>query len=311
MDQRHSFTVSLPNAELVEALGTQQGVDATMWAMDGPAPRNAIDLVVVPYMSPPSILRSLAGVHTQLVQSQTIGFEGVSAELPMGVRYSNAAGVHEASTAELALGLMIAAQREIGMYARAQVRGEWRHHKSRALTDSRVMVIGNGAVGRAIAARLEPFEVDVVRVATRGSVDGPRTIFGVDQLPSLLGEVDIVVLAVPLNASTTGLVDRGFLQRMKRGSLLVNVSRGPVVVTQDLLKAVASKHVRAALDVVDPEPLPPDHPLWGLDDVLMTPHVGGHSEAMTPRVVALVRRQIAALQSGSEPHNVVVDRRFR
>jgi phosphoglycerate dehydrogenase-like enzyme len=84
---------------------------------------------------------------------------------------------------------------------------------------------------------------------------------------------------------------------MKPGALLVNVARGPVVVTDALVDAVRDGHVRAALDVVDPEPLPPDHPLWTLDDVLITPHVGAHSTAMAPRVERLIRRQIKALQT--------------
>lgn len=297
----------MPNEELRAALIDLAGVEAFVWAMDGPAPRKVIDLVVVPYGSSLSALRWLAELDVQLVQSQSIGYDGVAEVLPPNVKFSNAAGVHEASTGELALGLMIASQRRLPTYVRAQARGEWLHAESPALADSRVLVIGQGGIGRAINARLAPFEVRLSRVASTRRADETGTIFGVGDLPELLGDADIVVLAVPLTPSTRGMVDRAFLKSMKENALLVNVARGQVVVTDDLVQALAARRVRAALDVVDPEPLPPAHPLWSMENLLITPHVGGHSTAMTPRVLALIRGQIRALQTGSPLHNVVID----
>jgi phosphoglycerate dehydrogenase-like enzyme len=301
------LTVSVPTPELLAALSDLADTQVLVWAMDGTPPRTDLDLVVVPYMSPPSQLRWLDGVTTRLVQSQSIGYDGVAEQLPQGIRFANAAGVHEASTAELAVGLAIAAQRRLPAYARAQALGAWLHTGSRALADSRVIVIGQGGVGRATIARLRPFEVEIVRVAMTARTDAEGEVHGVDELPGLLPAADIVVLAVPLSDTTRGLVDRAFLALMKPQALLVNVARGPVVVTGDLVDAVAAGHVRAALDVADPEPLPPDHPLWRLDEVFLTPHIGGHSAAMVPRVVRLVRRQVAALHSGSAPYNVVLE----
>lgn len=301
------LTVSVPTPELRAALGDLPGVQVLVWAMDGTPPQTDLDLVVVPYMSPPSQLRWLESVQTRLVQSQSIGYDRVAEELPGGVRFANAAGVHEASTAELAVGLAIAAQRRFPVYARAQPEGAWVHAGSRALADSRVIVVGQGGVGRATVARLAPFEVDIVRVATAARADDGGEIHGVEELPDLLPHADIVVLAVPLTGTTRGLVDHSFLDRMRPQALLVNVARGAVVVTDDLVAAVASGHIRAALDVVDPEPLPPEHPLWRLDGVFLTPHIGGHSAAMLPRVVSLVRRQVAALQRGEPVHNVVIE----
>ena len=264
--------------------------------------------MVVPYLSSPELLRNLDGVQTCLVQSQSIGYDGVLEVLPPHVRFANGAGIHEASTAELAVGLMIASQRRLPTYVHAQSTGAWVHGPSAALTDSRVVVIGQGGVGRAVNDRLRAFEVDLVRVATTRRTDEHGTVHGMAELGDLLGTADIVVLAVPLTDQTRGMVDAEFLRLMPRGSLLVNVARGPVVVTDDLVAAVRPGHVRAALDVVDPEPLPSNHPLWGLDGVLITPHVGGHSSAMHPRVVRLVRAQIAALREGVPPLNVVVER---
>ncbi|WP_081438139.1 2-hydroxyacid dehydrogenase [Pseudofrankia asymbiotica] len=303
---RRSLVVSVPTEELREALATTPGTDVLVWDMSGEPPRPDLDLVVVPYMSDPTVLAALEGLHPLLVQSQSIGYEAVGAALPAGLTFSNAAGVHEASTAELAIGLMIASQRRLPALVHAQAAHRWAHTGSPSLADSRVIVIGQGGVGRAIIRRLRPFEVDIIRVAATRRTDPDGVVSAVDELPDLLPGADIVVLAVPLNAGTAGLVDREFLAAMKPGALLVNVARGKVVVTDDLVEAVRAGRVRAALDVVDPEPLPPEHALWSLGGVLLSPHVGGHSAAMRPRVVALVRDQIDALAAGAPPRNVVI-----
>ncbi|OHV40552.1 MULTISPECIES: 2-hydroxyacid dehydrogenase [Pseudofrankia] len=303
---RRSLVVTVPTEELRAALASEPAAVVLVWDLSGEPPRPDLDVVVVPYMSDLAVLSALKGLHPLLVQSQSIGYEGVSAALPAGLTFSNAAGVHEASTAELAVGLMIASQRRLPALVRAQADRRWAHAGSLSLADSTVIVVGQGGVGRAIASRLRPFEVEIIRVA-KTRRDGPDgAISAVDELPGLLPDADVVALAVPLDASTTGLVDRDFLAAMKPGALLVNVARGKAVVTEDLVDAVRAGRVRAALDVVDPEPLPPEHALWNLDGVLLTPHVGGHSAAMGPRVVALVRRQIEALSRGAQPHNVVI-----
>jgi phosphoglycerate dehydrogenase-like enzyme len=124
-------------------------------------------------------------------------------------------------------------------------------------------------------------------------------------LPDVLPRADVVVLIVPGTSETRGLVDAGFLSRMRKGALLVNVARGPVVVTDDLLDALRSGHVRAALDVTDPEPLPAGHPLWSAPNVLITPHVGGATPAMWPRAYRLVREQLVRFAAGEPLANVM------
>lgn len=300
------LVVSVPTEDLRSALENTEGVDLLVWDVESPAPREVIDLVVVPYMSPSGLLKNLEGVKARLVQSQSIGYDGVAEVLPPHLRFANGAGIHEASTAELAVGLMIASQRQLPAYVGAQARGEWAHEQTAALTDSRVLVVGQGGVGRAINARLQPFEVDLVRVASAPRDDDHGVIHGIAELGELLPTADIVVLAVPLTDATRGMVDAAFVELMPQGSLVVNVGRGAVVVTDDMVTAIRAGRIRAALDVVDPEPLPSDHPLWGLDGVLLTPHVGGNTRAMHPRVVRLVRDQVAALRAGDEPRNVVL-----
>jgi phosphoglycerate dehydrogenase-like enzyme len=302
-----ALTVAVPDEQLAEALSGVPGpaAEVVVWDLTGPPPRPSFDLVVVPYMSPPSLLEGLAGVRVRVVQSQMLGYDGVAEALPAGATYCNAVGIHEASTAELAVGLIIASQRRLPAFVRAQAARSWSHAGTRALADSHVVVLGSGGVGRAIADRLRPFEVELTRAARTTRVEGDETVVGMDGLGELLPRADVVTLALPLTPETAGLVDAAFLDRMRPGSLLVNVGRGGLVVTEDLVAAVRAGRVRAALDVVDPEPLPDDHPLWTLDEVLLTPHIGGHSAAMRPRVERLVRRQLERLASGEPPLNVV------
>lgn len=299
-----TIVATLPTAALQDGVGELPGVSTSVWDLTGEPPAGDLDLVVPPYMSAPTLLRALDGVRA--VQSQSIGYDGVADVLPAGVTFCNAAGVHEASTAELAVGLIIADRRELPALVRAQDRGEWRHHRTAALADSRVVVVGQGGVGRAIVARLAPFEVSVVRVASTGRQDADGPVSGVADLPGLLPDADVVVLAVPLTAATTGLVGAAFLAAMQAGALLVNVARGAVVDTDALVAAARAGRVRAALDVTDPEPLPPDHPLWSLPGVIITPHLGGDSAAMAPRISALVRSQLVALRDGTPLRNVVL-----
>ncbi|PWN01835.1 dihydrofolate reductase [Nocardioides silvaticus] len=238
----------------------------------------------------------------RVVQTLTAGVDNIRDRIPEGVTLCNGRGIHDASTAELALTLTLASLRGIPAFVRAQGRHEWTPGWRPALADKRVLVVGYGAVGRAVHARLTPFEADVVPVA-RTARDG---VHGIDELPALLPEADVVILIVPLTTETRGLVDSSFLSRMKDGALLVNVARGPVVVTDDLVAALATDRISAAVDVVDPEPLPADHPLWQAPNLLISPHVGGASSAMWPRAHRLVRDQLRRFAAGEPLANVMV-----
>ena len=171
-----------------------------------------------------------------------------------------------------------------------------------------MLLVGYGGVGKAIEARLLPFETHVTRMASLDRDDERGRILGIDSLYQQLPLHDIVVVSVPLSEATKQLVDGRFLAAMPDEALLVNVARGPVADTEALLREASSGRLRAALDVTDPEPLPVDHPLWTVPGVLITPHVGGASSAMLPRMARLVRRQISLLLAGEEPANVVLGR---
>jgi phosphoglycerate dehydrogenase-like enzyme len=164
------------------------------------------------------------------------------------------------------------------------------------------MVLGQGGVGRAIEARLAPFEVDLVRVA-RTARSG---VHGIAELPELLPACEVVIVGVPLTEETERLVDADFLAALPDGAIVVNVARGRVADTGAILGAARAGRLRFALDVTEPEPLPPGHELFRLPNVLISPHAGGRSSAMLPRVARLVRRQIELLLTGAEPVNVVL-----
>ena len=298
--------VALPDQRLIDALKPLDGVELLLWDLTGPAPEGRLDLLVPPYMGKPAALAALEGVDVGLVQSQSIGYDGVAQVLPAGVAFANAAGVHETSTAELAVGMMIASQRGLPDFVRNQGTGTWDNTQRPSLADRRVLLVGYGGVGKAIEARLLPFETEVTRMASRSREDGTGTIHGIDALYEQLPLHEIVVVSVPLSEATEGLVDAKFLAAMPDGALLVNVARGPVADTDALLAETSGGRLRAALDVTDPEPLPADHPLWTAPGVLITPHVGGASSAMFPRMVKLVRKQIGILLDGGEPVNVVL-----
>ena len=303
----NSLLVSLPDSVLREAVGDlPDGIEIIEWAMDGPAPVPEIDIVVTPYMGKTDRLAHLAGVDTRLVQSQSIGYDGVDRVLPAGHVFANAASVHETSTAELTLALILASQRGIPDFVRAAEHGEWApaHHAS--LADRTVLLLGYGGVGHAIESRLLAFETTVIRVARTARNDERGVIYGFESLPELLPQADIVVVGVPLSAATTHLVDDAFLSQMRDGSLLVNIARGPVADTDALLAHAASGRIRLALDVTDPEPLSAGHPLFALPNVLISPHVGGASSAMLPRMARLVRHQIERMLRGETPVNVVL-----
>jgi phosphoglycerate dehydrogenase-like enzyme len=298
--------VSVPTEQLAEDVQpVPEGVEVLVWKMDGPPPRDRIDLVVPPYMSLEKALPLLEQVQTRLVQSQSIGYDGVADILPPTYVFANASSVHETSTAELAVALALAAQRRIRAFVRAQDEGRWTPEFATSLADSRVLLLGYGGVGKAIAARLAPFEVEIVPVASRARDEDGIRVHGIDELADLLPTADIVIASLPGGDATRHVVDDAFLAALPDGALVVNVGRGPLIDTDALVDHVRRGRIRAALDVTDPEPLPEGHPLWSLDGVLIVPHVGGASSAMRPRIAALVRRQIERMSRGEPPLNVV------
>jgi phosphoglycerate dehydrogenase-like enzyme len=305
-----SLLVTVPEEPYAAGLVDLDGVEVLTWDMSGPHPRqDEIRLAVPPYQTRLALgdrLRGLRGL--EVVQLLTAGYEHLLADVPGDVTLCNAAGVHDASTAELAVALTLASMRRIPEFHAAQADSAWAEAGIwPALADRRVLLLGYGQIGRSIARRLLPFEVSITAVASRPRPgdDLVEWVHGIDELPDLMATHDVLIVIVPLTDLTKGLVDRDLLERMPDGGIVVNVARGPVVVTDDLRAECASGRLRAALDVTDPEPLPPDHPLWTTPGVLITPHVGGATTAMLPRAQRLLRAQVAALRDGRSLMNIV------
>jgi phosphoglycerate dehydrogenase-like enzyme len=277
---------------------------------DFPADPAAAAFYVVPYMKGPTAgalpLPHMTGVR--VIQTLSAGVDHIAPHLhhvAPGVRLCNARGVHEASTAELALALILASLRGIPRFVRGQDTEKWYAGFYPALADRRVLIVGYGSIGAAVEDRLVPFECEVVRVSrtARSAARGP--VHALAELPQLLPTADVVVLTTPLTDQTRGLAGPEFLAAMKDGALLVNMARGAVVDTKALLVEAESGRLRAALDVTDPEPLPAGHPLWHAPGVLISPHVGGSTSAFLPRAKRLIRSQLVRFANGEELANVV------
>lgn len=306
----HDVWLPIPPDEIE---GLPDGLHYVHWdaGPDYPADPARCVFYAVPYMKSAEILlRPLPRMsRVRVVQALTAGTENLLpglSDLPSGAQLCNARGLHDASTAELALTLILAALRDIPGFVRAQDAGEWRPAFRPALADKSVLIVGYGSIGSAIEDRLTPFEcARVVRIArtARDTVRGP--VHPLSDLSAHLPDADVVVLATPLTDATRGLVGSGFLAQMKDRALLVNVARGGVVDTKALLAELESGRLYAALDVTDPEPLPTGHPLWHAPGVLVTPHVGGPSSAFLPRAKRLIRDQLTLFAAGEPLRNVV------
>lgn len=300
--------MTLPGQSWITDVGPVDGLAMRAWDLSDDLDDPSVRVVVPPMGTTERLARLTALPGLAVVQVFTAGYDHVLAHLPSGVTLCNAAGVHDASTAEFAVALMLAAQRGIPEFARAQERGEWIGQRAwPALGDRRVLIVGYGRIGRALAARLAPFEVSLTAVASRPRAgdDVVERVHGFDELPWLLPHHDIVVLLTPLTDTTRGLADAAFLASMPDGALVVNVARGQVLDTAALLAETATGRLRAALDVTDPEPLPPDHPLWHAPGVLVAPHVGGAGDTFRPRMVRLLREQLTRYAAGAPLLHVV------
>jgi len=261
-----------------------------------------IDFYVPLYMGGAKALSYAAQMpNLKTLQMLNAGYDDALAYLRPGLTLCNARGVHDASTAELAVGLAIASRRGFPEFMREQIAGRWSHHRTSALSDSKIGIIGYGSIGKKIAKNLSGFEVSVTAFTQSGR-DGSLTI---DQLDAHLPELDIIILILPLSDSSRHLFNAKRLAAMKDGALLINVARGPVVETDALVKELNSGRIFAALDVTDPEPLPTGHPLWSAKNLLLLPHVGGNSDAFEPRGRALVESQLQLLAAGAPLEHVV------
>ena len=285
------------------------GLDLDFYRADGdplPATVDEVAFYVLPYMRGPEVLERAADMaKLQVVQTLTAGYEEFLPLVPPGVTLCNAAGLHDTSTAELAIALTLASGRHLDEFARNQSTGTWRFAFGRSLADQRVLIVGYGHIGQAIERRLHGFEVaSVTRVARHGR-PGPPEVHPVEDLHALLPQADVVILIAPHTPQTDRLIGASELALLPDGALLVNVARGKLVDTGALVAELSTGRIRAALDVTDPEPLPSDHPLWRQPGILISPHVGGASSAFFPRADRLIAAQLTRFAAGQPLENIV------
>ena len=279
-------------------LGTADGV------AEAPMPDLAgADLIVPLGPARQPVYELLEGPPGRLrvIQTLSAGVDWLIGRVPDHVTVCNARGMYDRPLAEWVIGAILAMQRGHVRSRDQQANAEWAFFEPDELEGRRVVILGMGSIGSAIAARLRAFDVDLVGVA-RTARDGVR---GLDALDELLPSTDILVAMLPLTSQTRGLLDARRLGLLPDGALLVNAGRGPTVVTDSLVRELQSGRLRAALDVVDPEPLPKDHPLWALPNVLITPHMAGDSPSTTVRCFELAGDQVRRLATGEPLINQV------
>jgi len=269
------------------------------------------------------VFQNLCGV--KVVQSMMAGVDWILPWLPKDVTLCDGRGIHDTSTSEYVLAAILASLKRFPIYRDRQLRQLWRSGEAtgdelldsggantslyRVLQDDlsgkTVLIAGYGAIGAAIEKRLKAFDVNVLRLARSARVE--PLVHPVTALRELLPQADVVVLIVPMTQETKGLVGEEELALMKRGALLVNASRGPVVVTDALVVALQEGRIRAVLDVMDPEPLPEGHPLWTAPNCMITPHIGGATPQFIHRGFRLAAEQVRRFAAGEPLDNVVED----
>ncbi|WLW58142.1 NAD(P)-dependent oxidoreductase [Streptomyces sp. YU58] len=294
--------------------GLPEGLSYSYWDGSGPLPGDPGEVRFVAGIPAPGAERVLGPVlprmrKLEVLQLLSSGYDHMLPLLdamPPGTRLATGRGVHREATAELALTLLLALCRGLDRFAAQQARGEWRTERRTTLAGKRALVIGYGAVGAAVAARLGAFRCEPVLVARSARTTPAGRVHGATELPALLPTVDAAVLCAPLTDLTRGMFGAEELALLKDGALLVNVARGELVDTRALVREVRSGRLRAALDVTDPEPLPSAHPLWNLPGALITPHVAAFTDAFHPATVDFLRRQLNRYARGEEPHNIVL-----
>jgi phosphoglycerate dehydrogenase-like enzyme len=296
--------VLVPWQSVSDALA-DSGLTVDVFTGDAPGPDDLGDVVffTVPYDRPFSMepIPRLSGVR--VVQALSAGYDHLAAVVPSGVTLCTARGLHDSSTAEHALALILAAQRELPRWVRAQDEGRWEHAHTRSLAGCRVLLVGYGSIGSTLDARLRACDAKTMRVASRPRPDDE--VMGISELDVLLPLADIVVLTTPLSPQTRGLLDARRLALLSDGALVVNVGRGPVLDTDAIVSETASGRLRAALDVTDPEPLPADHPLWRSPGTIITPHVAGGAADFYPKAEDFIVQQVRSFAAGEPLRNVV------
>ena len=279
-------------------------VEVVLIPMDGgPMPDlSRVDLIIPVGRAREPLIEVLAtGGRIRVIQTLAAGFEWLVGHVPEGVIVCNAKGVFDGPVAEWVVGAILAMQRGLVRARDAQIRAEWSDVDPEELAGRRVVILGFGSIGSAVADRLRPFGVEITGVA-RTRRDGA---LGLEDLDGVLPGAGILVNLLPVTSETTGILDARRLGLLPAGALVVNAGRGRTIVTEALVAELEQGRLRAALDVTDPEPLPEGHALWSLPNVLLTPHIAGDSVEASERLFGLAGDQVRRFAAGQPLRNEV------
>ncbi|WP_406715315.1 NAD(P)-dependent oxidoreductase [Trueperella pyogenes] len=282
------------------------GVSVVRWDFESEPPVDRADVVVTSHWATPNGVEMAQKVGASLLQIGSIGYDMIAPDLPAGLQIANAATVHEAATAETVVLDLLIALRDVPRMAANTAARTWEPFYAPGLTDKRIVLVGVGGVGSQIVQRLRAFNADITYVASRERDEDFGHVYSLDTAPAeVWAQADAVVVVIPATPDTRGLIDADFLAKLKDGAVLVNAGRGVLAVNEALVAEAG--RLRIVLDVADPEPLPADSPLWDAA-FFISHHNGGNTDAMHPRMKALVERQVRAALAGEDYVNVVLPR---
>ncbi len=299
------MTLLLPEADGVADFVERQlpGAVVLRYGVADPGQLHDVTFYCLPYMGDAASIALIGSLpRVAVIQSLSSGVDELLEAVPAHATLCNGHGLgHEEGTAELALALILASLRQIPRFAAQQSRRAWSHYRTESLDGKRVLLAGYGPIGMAIERRLVPFGAAVNRVSRT-----PRPgVSGLSELTGLAAAADILVVCIALHPETRGLISSPILAALPDDALVVNVARGPVVDAVSLTAELASGRLRAALDVTDPEPLPARRDEWTLQNVLITPHIGGDTTTFAANAPAFVADQAARHMAGETLRNIV------
>jgi phosphoglycerate dehydrogenase-like enzyme len=284
-DGRERLAASLPeNVELVDAPR-----DDVRFAV--PAYGVEIDMKALPAL--------------EVVQLLSAGVEWFLDRVPPGVTLCNARGARDRAMAEWVLAALLADLKQVRPLAEAQAARRWKRLDIFDLSDVRVAVLGHGASGQELEVLLAPFGTEVRGIARRARPD--EGVVAMADAPEVLRWATAVVNLLPLTPETRRVVDATMLSHMADGALYVNLGRGQTTDTYALIEELRRGRLRAVLDVVDPEPLPPEHPLWEAPGLMLSPHVAGDTPGSDRAAWRLVADQLHRFARGEPLINVITD----
>lgn len=304
-DVTREFAVLVPHDVGPTLLGSiPSNIRIGVWDGSGSLPdlSDQVEVYVPPFVpSGPTADAMRELPQLAVVQALTAGTDHIEGLVPEGVALCSARGVHDVAVSEWVMAALLATVREFPALTIAQRERRVRREITDTLSGKTVMIVGYGSIGQAVERLLQPFDVDLHRVASQRR----KGVYGPESLPGLLPHTDVVILLVPETARTRHLVDQRFLSLLPDGAIVINAARGGVIEQAALLEEVRAGRLRAAADATTPDPLPRDHPLWTMPGFLYTPHIAGMTSTALPMLYGLIGEQLRRYVEGQPLRNVV------